>query len=72
MNTTLPGRFKCSQKRNAICLLGSNRWSVYLQGNDSILDTLDLPPTQDSSHHKDYETFLIGRILINFYCYWEG
>ena len=22
--------------------------------------TLGLPPTQDSSHHQDYETFLVG------------
>ena len=29
--------------------------------------TLDLPPTQDASHHEDYEPFLLGNLGRNLY-----
>ena len=47
-------------------------WKPGRNGNHS--DTLGCPPSQDSSHHQDYEPFLIGNPNLNlhFHYYWEG
>ena len=38
-------------------------------------DNLGCPPSQDSSHHQDYETFLVGDPDLNLHlplASWEG